>query len=75
MAVGVALLVAGVVLLVASSVPLPYVEVTPREEMRITATPGLATVNRVLLDETFVLDASPLPPRPPSTGPRLRDGR
>ena len=72
---GVTLLVAGVVLLVTSFVPIPYVEDTPREETRITTTPSLVTVNRVLLDETFVLDASPLPPRPPSTGSRLHDGR
>jgi hypothetical protein len=57
MAAGVALLVAGVVLLVASYVPIPYVEDAPREETRITATPSLVTVNRVLLDETFVVNA------------------
>jgi hypothetical protein len=54
---GVALLVAGVILIIASYVPIPYVENTPREETRITATPGLVTVNRVLLDETFELKA------------------
>ena len=57
MAAGVALLVAGVVLLVASYVPIPYVEDTSRVETRVTATPGLVTVNRVLLDETFELKA------------------
>jgi len=58
MAAGVALLVAGVILLAASYVPIPYVEDAPRVETRVTAAPSLVTVNRVLLDETFKLNAS-----------------
>jgi len=41
---GVALLVAGVILIVASSVPIPYVENAPREETGITTTPSLVVV-------------------------------
>jgi hypothetical protein len=57
MAAGVALLVAGVILVIASYVPIPYVEDAPRVEARVTATPGLVAVNMVLIDETFKLDA------------------
>jgi hypothetical protein len=38
-AAGVALLVAGVILVVASYVPIPYVEDVPRVETRTTVTP------------------------------------
>jgi len=41
---GMALLVAGVILIVASSVPIPYVENAPREETGITTTPSLVVV-------------------------------
>jgi hypothetical protein len=54
---GVALLVAGVILIVASSVPIPYVENTPREETGITTTPSLVVVKKSLLNETFVVGA------------------
>jgi hypothetical protein len=57
MAAGVALLVAGVVLLVASYVPIPYVEDAPRVETGVTATPSLVVVKARLLDETFVVGA------------------
>jgi hypothetical protein len=54
---GVALLVAGVILLVASSVPIPYVENTPREETGITTIPGFVVVKESWLNETFVVGA------------------
>jgi hypothetical protein len=54
---GVALLVAGVILIVASSVPIPYVENAPREETGITTTPSLVVVKESLLNETFVVGA------------------
>jgi hypothetical protein len=54
---GVALLVVGVILIVASSVPIPYVENTPREETGITTTPSLVVVKKSLLNETFVVGA------------------
>jgi hypothetical protein len=56
-AAGVALLVAGVILIIASSVPIPYVENAPREETRITTTPSLVVVKVSLLNETFVVGA------------------
>lgn len=57
MAAGVALLVAGVILVIASYVPIPYVENTPREETRTTTTPSLVVVKVSLLNETFVVGA------------------
>jgi len=54
---GIALLVVGVILLVVSFVPIPYVENTPREETRTTTTPRLVVVNETWLDETFVVKA------------------
>jgi hypothetical protein len=54
---GVALLVAGVILIVASYVPIPYVENAPREETGITTTPSLVVVKVSLLNETFVVGA------------------
>jgi hypothetical protein len=54
---GYALLVVGVILIVVSFVPIPYVENTPREEARITTTPRLEVVNENWLDEKFVVEA------------------
>jgi len=54
---GVALLVAGVILIIASSVPIPYVENAPREETGITTTPSLVVVKESWLNETFVVGA------------------
>jgi hypothetical protein len=57
MAAGVALLVAGVVLLAASYVPIPYVEDAPRVETGATTTPSLVVVKVSLLNETFAVGA------------------
>jgi hypothetical protein len=54
-AAGVALLVAGVILVIASYVPIPYVEDAPRVETGVTTTPSLVVVKVSLLNETFAV--------------------
>jgi hypothetical protein len=53
----IALLVIGVILLIVSFVPIPYVENIPRKEMRTTITPSLVVVNETWLDEMFTVKA------------------
>jgi hypothetical protein len=53
----IALLVIGVILLIVSFVPIPYVENVPREEMRTTITPSVVVVNETWSNEMFVVKA------------------
>ena len=53
--IGVALSVVGVILIIASLVPIPYVENVPREVTSVTTTPRFKIVNETWLEETFVV--------------------
>lgn len=53
--IGIVLIVISVILLVASFIPIPYVENIPREEITTTTTPRLVRVNETWLEEKFVV--------------------